>query len=88
MARSAESRLPITVIASPIGLEIEQRSGLRSYRKQVAAGDLLDVDSSTVEGAIPNVRTASNLGPDAQISGFRLVVPAIQELGAYEGRVR
>ena len=61
------TRKQVTVIASHIGLEIEQKNCFRNRRRRVPAADLLDVDSSTVEGAIQNIRAASNLGSAAQI---------------------
>ena len=56
----AGSRKATTVVASPAGLEIEQWSGWRKQTKLVAAADLLDVDSSTIDGAIENVLAAAN----------------------------
>jgi len=57
---AAGMRKATTVVASPAGLTIEQRSGWRKQTKVVAAADLLDVDCSTIDGSIQNIKAATN----------------------------
>jgi hypothetical protein len=60
----AGSRKRTTVITSPTGLQIEQGSGWRKHNKLIPAADLLDVDSSTIHGAIQNIQAAANVPAD------------------------
>jgi hypothetical protein len=74
----AGTRKRTTVTASPMGLGVEQRKGWRTHKKFVAADDLLDADSSTIEAAIKNILASA---PTAAAGPTRAdSVPCLQAL--------
>jgi hypothetical protein len=62
-----------TVKASPAGLVIEQRSAGRTRIKVLSASDILDIDQSTVGGALESKRNSLRMTPSGGATGKGLL---------------
>lgn len=66
-------RKRMTVTATPDGLTLEQRTAWRKHSKFVPIADLLDIDCSTIDGAIRSVKASSARFNSASPGAERLV---------------
>jgi hypothetical protein len=65
------------VNASPDGLNIERRAAWRTYTKQIAASEIIDLDYSTVEGVIA-AASQSAQGPTVSGTGMERLMEALK----------